>query len=83
MSAFLSWGARIAGWIDNAYGVDADPYHQGPTPRFRCVWRRAGWVGAASTVEVAHHDHARLRRLLRDGAQITRRRGDFYLVEQA
>ncbi|MGH3941525.1 MAG: GNAT family N-acetyltransferase [Pseudonocardiaceae bacterium] len=80
VAAYLAWGARIEGWIDDAYGVSADSYNQGSTDRFVGVWRRDGWPDSSNVVPVPHGDHERLRDLLRGWAQIVSTGDGKYLI---
>ncbi|MGI8648748.1 MAG: GNAT family N-acetyltransferase [Mycobacteriales bacterium] len=80
VAAYLAYGARIVGWIDNAYGVASDPFYTGTTDRFRGEWRADERPPIVETKLVHHEDHAQLRSLLLSGWQITRRQGDLYAV---
>ncbi len=80
VAAYLAYGARIVGWIDNAYGVASDPFYTGTTDRFRGAWRAGGWPATAGSRLVHHDEHQQLRTLLLDGWQIVERSGEQYTL---
>ncbi|MGH3427586.1 MAG: GNAT family N-acetyltransferase [Mycobacteriales bacterium] len=80
VAAYLAYGGRIVGWIDNAYGVASDAFYTGTTDRFRGAWRADKWPPAAESQLIHHEDHAQLRSLLLGGWHITGRRDDTYTV---
>jgi GNAT superfamily N-acetyltransferase len=83
VTAYLAYGGRIVGWIDNAYGVASDAFYTATTDRFRVTWRVGGWPAIANSQLVGHDQHQQLRSLLLDGWQITGRQGEHYTLMSA
>lgn len=83
VAAYLAWGARMVDWIDDAYGVAADAFHGGGTPRFRGVWRREPWPELREISTIAHGDDDALRTALRNRAHVVSSTPAGYVVAAA
>lgn len=79
VNGYLAWGARFTGWLDNGYGVDADPCNRGETPRFMGCWRPS-WPAASQLERLNRPSMALLRDRLQAGASIVSRAGDHWTL---
>ncbi len=82
VTAYLAWGARFVGWLDNGYGVDSDPCNRGETPRLVGCWRPS-WGQGRRREALLQPSQASLRERLLGGAAIVARDGDKWVLEHA